>query len=65
MAEKKENTKSIRTKYKARNPKKFAAMYTDIAPYYNSLCKGESVTVDLKNEQVKMWIANKLIIKEN
>jgi len=64
MAEKKEKTRSSRPKYKARNPEKFAAMYTDIAPYYNSLCKGESVTVDLKNGQVRMWIANKLIVKE-
>ena len=62
MAVKKEKTTS--NKYKARNLKKFATMYTDIAPYYDSLCKGESVAVDLKNEQVKMWVANKIIIKE-
>tara|TARA_Y100000310_G_scaffold122209_1_gene120866 strand:+ start:315 stop:512 length:198 start_codon:yes stop_codon:yes gene_type:complete len=64
MVEKKEKTKGASPKYKARKPKKFAAMYTDIAPYYNSLCKGESVAVDLKDGQVKMWIANKIIVKE-
>ena len=63
MAEK-EVKKPTSNKYKARNPKKFAAMYTDIAPYYDSLCKGESVSVDLKNEQVKMWVTNKIIVKE-
>ena len=64
MAEKKEKTANLKPKYKAVKPKKFAAMYTDIAPYYDSLCKGESVAVDLKNEQVKMWVANKIIVKE-
>ena len=62
MAEKKE--KNTSNKYKVRNTKKFAAMYTSIAPYYDSLCKGESVAVDLKNEQVKMWVAIKIIIEE-
>ena len=64
MAEKKEKTANLKPKYKAVKPKKFAVMYTDIAPYYDSLCKGESVAVDLKNEQVKMWVANKIIIEE-
>jgi hypothetical protein len=64
MANKTTKTGKLKDKYKARNPKKFAAMYTDIAPYYSLLCKGESVAVDLKNEQVKMWVANKIIIEE-
>ena len=62
MAVKKEKTTS--NKYKARNPKKFATMYTNVAPYYEALCKGESVVVNLKDEQVKMWLANKIIVKE-
>jgi len=49
--------------YKAFNAKKFSASYTDVAPYYDQLCSGESVAVDLKDEQVKMWLANKIIVK--
>ena len=55
---------NVKPKYKAANPKKFASNYTDIAPYYEALCKGEAVDVNLKDEQVKMWLANKIIVKE-
>ena len=64
MAEKTTKTGNSKPKYKVRNTKKFTAMYTSIAPYYDSLCKVESVAVDLKNEEVKMWVANKIIVKE-
>tara|TARA_R100000808_G_C2089247_1_gene110259 strand:- start:408 stop:611 length:204 start_codon:yes stop_codon:yes gene_type:complete len=52
-------------KYKAVNNEKFAAMFTDVVPFYKELSKGESVTLNLKNKHVKYWLENKIIVKEN
>ena len=61
----KETKKSEKiVKYKAANPKKFAASFNSIAPYYEELCKGEAVEMDMDNIHVKGWLVNKTIIKE-
>ena len=59
--EKKDLTKP---KYKATNPKKFAASFTPDAPCYDKLSNGESISLDLKNKHVQSWIQNKIIVKE-
>ena len=61
MADKKENTGN---KYKAVDPAQFELMYNDTVPKYESLCKGESVSLDKGNKTVKDWIRNNIIIKE-
>ena len=61
MADKKEK---ISNKYKAVDPDQFRLTYNDSVPKYESLCKGESVSLDSGNETVKDWIRNNIIIKE-
>tara|TARA_R110002020_G_scaffold183425_3_gene379774 strand:+ start:392 stop:598 length:207 start_codon:yes stop_codon:yes gene_type:complete len=68
MKETKVNKKVVQKgpdKYKAVNPTKFSAMFTEMSPFYNELCKGESVVLDLENNQVKSWLMNKIIVKES
>ena len=64
MAEKIEKTGKSKPKYKAVNPKEFAASYIDIVPKYKELCNGESVELDENNKHVSAWLNNNIIVKE-
>ena len=64
MAEKVKKESKAVVKYKAADPKKFKESYTDVVPFYDELCKGESVKVDKNDEQLKVWLNNNIIIKE-
>ena len=61
MADKKEK---MSNKYKAVDPDQFGLMYNNTVPKYESLCKGESVSLDKGNKTVKDWINNNIITKE-
>ena len=60
----KEDKKTTSTKYKAVNPSQFKEWYTDQAPSYTELSKGESVELNVNNATVKDWLSNNIIIKE-
>ena len=64
MAEKNQKTSKSKPKYKAVDPKQFAASYIDIVPKYKELCNGESVELDENNKHVSAWLNNNIIIKE-
>ena len=55
---------SGKIKYKATNPSQFKLWYTDQAPSYSELSKGESVELDTNDKNVIDWLNNKIIIKE-
>ena len=64
MAEKvKKESKGV-AKYKATDPKRFKESYTEVVPFYEQLCKGESVALDVKDKTFKKWLNNNIIIKE-
>tara|TARA_Y100000593_G_scaffold27110_1_gene54018 strand:+ start:63 stop:257 length:195 start_codon:yes stop_codon:yes gene_type:complete len=64
MAEKVKKESKAVVKYKAVDPKKFKESYTDVVPFYEQLCKGESVVLDTKDKSFKNWLNNNIIIKE-
>jgi len=64
MADKVTKEVKVVTKYKATDPKRFKESYTNIVPFYEELCKGESVVLDTKSKIFKKWLNNNIITKE-
>ena len=63
MAKETKKTSSAH-KYKVVNVEQFKSWYSDSCPYYEELCSGDAVKVDVKNKSVIDWINNKIIVKE-
>tara|TARA_R100000808_G_C2129977_1_gene139362 strand:+ start:190 stop:378 length:189 start_codon:yes stop_codon:yes gene_type:complete len=61
MTEKKK--KSV-IKYKAVNPKEFAAMHNDKVPNFKELSEGESIEIDKGIKYHVYWLNNNILIKE-